>query len=625
MGPMVAFRSRAPLAFWGLAVAVIACGCSGTSAGRGDGAADGGTDRHLDGPARADDGPAAAKDAPAADRPPDGSPSTSDLQGSWYADLPAPDGGSPRHERLRFSGTTYYFVSNDSTLYCGETGTFEISGPQIAFHPTRAAGFGSCPSGSDRSLSITWTASGFSVQEAASLASYRRSPAVPKVFVTFETHNGDLADDTSLPGSNAVERADAICNGSLAKPDEATYQALLIDGVYRTALPPRDWVLAPNTTYYQPQGVVNVFTTDTLAISHYDTNHPILEDYLADPYFWTGIGFDFLGTSSCQGWTSDASKLLATTITPSAPQAFVSSVSGSCDTSNGFVCVTAPPPASGAGSDAGAPDAGLSALEGSWFNETPVSATVPGMTSRLKFTGGQYAWVQENGTEYCGEVGAFAAETASVHFRPARVEGYGPCTIGPERIASLSSDSSGITLSYGGQASHFAPAAAVPKLFVTFESHNGDFLHDDSLAGTTVAQKADAFCARSSAKPDTRTYKAALTDGVSRSASPAIDWVLQPNTTYYHASGMDRLFETNPSGTFTLNYGPAILMFSSFWYQWTGFDETFATTTQTCQGWTSTDPTLLGTMTDASHNPPLYAAVTGNCNGVSSSIVCASQ
>ena len=92
-------------------------------------------------------------------------------------------------------------------------------------------------------------------------------------------------------------------------------------------------------------------------------------------------------------------------------------------------------------------------------------------------------------------------------------------------------------LSACGGGSSSPPVSAGLKIFVTANTHNGGFLADTSLSGTTAIERADAYCASDPNKPDSNTYKAILVDGVHRDALVPLDWVLKPNTAYYTATG----------------------------------------------------------------------------------------
>lgn len=118
-----------------------------------------------------------------------------------------------------------------------------------------------------------------------------------KIFVTDEIHSGDFANDPALLGATSIEKADDFCNKSASKPDDAHYKALLVDGVNRDAVNGVDWILDPNTTYYQQYNDVVVGTTNDAAIfpvSWAALSNPILPDNeLRDPeeietLVWTG-------------------------------------------------------------------------------------------------------------------------------------------------------------------------------------------------------------------------------------------------------------------------------------------------------------------------------------------------
>jgi Protein of unknown function (DUF1554) len=137
----------------------------------------------------------------------------------------------------------------------------------------------------------------------------------PKIFVTATGHLADFIDDTELPGTTVIDKADALCNRDANKPDNGTYKALFVDGVNRSAKPAIDWALAPSTTYYASHGDLVIGTTTTAAI--FDTEHEPLANPIgttpagADPddvdQVWTGIGnnVDFSTGNTCSGWTGD--------------------------------------------------------------------------------------------------------------------------------------------------------------------------------------------------------------------------------------------------------------------------------------------------------------------------------
>jgi hypothetical protein len=135
-----------------------------------------------------------------------------------------------------------------------------------------------------------------------------------------------------------------------------------------------------------------------------------------------------------------------------------------------------------------------------------------------------------------------------------------------------------------------------PKIFITSTGHVADFIDDTQLAGTTVIEKADALCNGDPNKPDDGTYKALFVDGVNRSATPAIDWVLQPSTTYYLSHGDLVIGTTTNASIFDTAHQPLTHPIGSTAGDadpddvdqiWTGIGSSvdFSTGT-TCDGWT---------------------------------------
>jgi len=135
----------------------------------------------------------------------------------------------------------------------------------------------------------------------------------PKIFVSSRGHIADFIDDPNLKGSTGIAKADDFCNADANKPDTGTYKALLVDGVSRDAKTGKDWVLRPNTTYYQSHGNVQIGTTTANAI--FDAEYTPLKNPIGatarnvDPdtidQVWTGIGnnLDFSTGYTCNTWT----------------------------------------------------------------------------------------------------------------------------------------------------------------------------------------------------------------------------------------------------------------------------------------------------------------------------------
>jgi hypothetical protein len=135
-----------------------------------------------------------------------------------------------------------------------------------------------------------------------------------KIFLTSRVHVGDFANDPTLVGDNAIEKADSFCNRDPNKPNNSYYKALIVDGVNRDAISKIDWVLAPNTTYYRSYNNIVIGTTNADAIftAYWEDLENSIEDYCYSCDYenaWTGIDPRFFSSHNynCNGWSTDSS------------------------------------------------------------------------------------------------------------------------------------------------------------------------------------------------------------------------------------------------------------------------------------------------------------------------------
>jgi hypothetical protein len=134
-----------------------------------------------------------------------------------------------------------------------------------------------------------------------------------KIFATNRTHAADFLHDASLVGATAIEKADNFCQTDAGRPDANTYKAILVDGVSRDALVPLDWVLKPNTDYYQVDNNVLIGTTTSAALFGGNLDADIHDSFGVSggnnsntSTAWTGFadGVSFTtGSLTCDGWT----------------------------------------------------------------------------------------------------------------------------------------------------------------------------------------------------------------------------------------------------------------------------------------------------------------------------------
>lgn len=144
-----------------------------------------------------------------------------------------------------------------------------------------------------------------------------------KIFLTERVHGADFANDPFEVGNNAIEKADAFCNGDPNKPTGATYKALIVDGVVRDAKTRTNWVLEPSTTYYRSRGDVEIGTTTSSAIfgaayvpltNGAEAPPQSSEEWSNRQNAWTGIAnaADFSAHSDCCAGWSDMSNVHST-------------------------------------------------------------------------------------------------------------------------------------------------------------------------------------------------------------------------------------------------------------------------------------------------------------------------
>ena len=161
----------------------------------------------------------------------------------------------------------------------------------------------------------------------------------------------------------------------------------------------------------------------------------------------------------------------------------------------------------------------------------------------------------------------------------------------------------------GGSSSGTANGSVVSsglKIFVTESTHVGDFENDPTLTGSNWVEKADSFCNIDQSKPDNNNYKALLVDGVNRDAVNLVNWVLQPDTTYYRSYNNVVIDKTTQDAIFPAFYSDMTnAIHDGFGLGgtpgnppptsnvWTGIDDASDfSTTDNCNGWSVGDNSL---------------------------------
>lgn len=143
-----------------------------------------------------------------------------------------------------------------------------------------------------------------------------------KIFITGRQVDGKLEHTGFTPiGSNAIEKADYICNIDPIKPNNSYYKAMISDYLpaptdnwhRRACNNPNctdpaeniDWVFKPNTSYYRVDGTY-LFTTNSAGIvpSTSTIANPISNISLS---YWTGIKYNWVSSgNNCGGWSDNS-------------------------------------------------------------------------------------------------------------------------------------------------------------------------------------------------------------------------------------------------------------------------------------------------------------------------------
>jgi len=170
-------------------------------------------------------------------------------------------------------------------------------------------------------------------------------------------------------------------------------------------------------------------------------------------------------------------------------------------------------------------------------------------------------------------------------------------------------------------------SAGVTKIFYTVSSYNGN------LGGVSGA---DSKCMADSNYPGSGTYKALIVDGTNRIASASanagdgqVDWVLQPNTTYYRSDGSTIILTTDSNGIFV--FGTLDNSFGSGGRLWMGLNADW-TTDNHCTTWadgTNSYPAVSGSGGDSveTSSSSIDASIAGSpypCN-FSGQLLCVEQ
>jgi len=177
---------------------------------------------------------------------------------------------------------------------------------------------------------------------------------------------------------------------------------------------------------------------------------------------------------------------------------------------------------------------------------------------------------------------------------------------------------------------HLCAPTPPRRVFVTVETHSGDFANDPALSGASAIAKADAFCMGSLSRPPTGTYKAMLVDGVTRDATERLDWVFLPSTPYVQVDGSTLLGTTNDAALLELPLRNAwegdVARSEAFF--WTGIDSAgwSGGVATSCGQWGSGNSSVVGHIGAAGQvNAAAIGAGSGALCSTRLSVLCVEQ
>ncbi len=144
-----------------------------------------------------------------------------------------------------------------------------------------------------------------------------------------------------MTGANGIARADSLCMKSSNVPPGTTFKALMVDGVNRDAVALIDWVLTPNTNYYQLSGRTLIGQTNALAVFNVQSGtltNPISPG--AGSFAWTGIGSNLWAAGNhCSQWSSTGGTGHMGVLGSVTAQAIGVTTTSNCALMQGIFCV----------------------------------------------------------------------------------------------------------------------------------------------------------------------------------------------------------------------------------------------------------------------------------------------
>lgn len=413
-----------------------------------------------------------------------------------------------------------------------------------------------------------------------------------KIFVTSKVVEGNLGNPNT--GQNSKQWADSLCNSDSARPSTTvTYKAMM--GIsdlryacdsdeYCGANHDLDWVMQPNTAYYNVNGE-SVAITNPFATFDFPTLGVIKN---ADIKVWTGLNTKWINSNNCKDWTTRHDDQNGRVGWASQSDGrLIDLEKHACNKDRSLYCVQQP-------------QAIISAPEVSPINSymvtnlnSPIQVTFNSVNpiNPATVTASTFTLTIESSTQ---PVAGTITSNGNNTFTFTPTSAYTPGKQYNVNLSAAILDNQGQPIT---QTSLFFYVRAQTKLlFMTQSDYWGDL---GSIAGADSKCQADSRC------PAGSTCKAVIMQSNTRYActSPTScgsvnskDWVLQPGTTYLNTHGQI-IATTNASATFGNSSGKFVFNFpidGTGGHAWTGFDNFFMIKYKdgepvTCRNWSIGD------------------------------------
>lgn len=399
------------------------------------------------------------------------------------------------------------------------------------------------------------------------------------IFVTKGTYKGSLSDYDPATTVNGIAAGDYICNSNSNNPDKnyTYYKAMIAadpDYDYRYACKGNncggqysyDWVLQPNTTYYNSNAAI-INTTTQSSIFTFPLKNPF-STYTNQ--VWTGLSATFAEDDSCTNWTRGINDYHGRSGTGNVKDSqSISKMEQDCDLGFALYCVAQPPVVMLGPTNnemVGVTNIPIKIMFNSVKNVDSTSVNSSTFT------------VSTDGVNISGTITASGLEYT---FKPSsKLKNNKTYLVKTSGVKDIT----GAPIHDGEFVFQTTPTPA--KLwFVTVDKWYGDLY---GIKGADDKCQADSKC------PSGKICKAVISDNSKRKACTdlgcgagySVDWTLSPNTYYINTLG-NIIGSTNDNAIFPFTLGYVLQNPIGTGRVWTGMGGNWISNNDgVCQNWT---------------------------------------